>query len=122
MIRNNGQFVKGHSGNPYGRRGRTSSLVSNEIVRIIQEEAKEEWPLMIKKVIKMIKEEGNVQALRWLSDYAIGKPAETINIQDDSETELLPQFATKEARERAAEIFKKAIKEVEKINGNNDSL
>ncbi|GEM_PF-3279330 len=116
VIRNNGQFVKGNSGNPYGRRGRTSSLISNEIVKIIQEESKEEWPLMIKRVIKAVKEECNISALRWLSDYAIGKPTETINIQDDSDYDLIPQFATKKAREKASEIFRRALEEVQNLS------
>ena len=116
VIRNNGQFVKGNSGNPYGRRGRTSSLISNEIVKIIQEESKEEWPLMIKRVIKAVKEECKISALRWLSDYAIGKPTETINIQDDSDYDLIPQFATKKAREKASEIFRRALEEVQNLS------
>jgi hydrogenase maturation factor len=116
VIRNNGRFPKGNSGNPYGRRGRTASLISNEVVKIIQEEAKEEWPQIIKKVIKMVNEEGNIPALRWLSDYAIGKPTETINVIDDSATDLLPHLATKEAREKASEIFKRAMEEVQNLS------
>ena len=92
------------------------SSASNEFLRIFQEEAKEEWPLMIKKVIKTVKEEGNIQGFKLICEYMIGKPTETINIQDDSDHNSIPQFATEEARERAMEIVNRAMAEINNIS------
>jgi len=116
------QFGVGNKANPYGSRGKALSLLSNDLVMVLGEKGKERWPQIVDKIIKMIEEEGNIPALRFFGDYVLGKPTETIKIQDDSETDLLPQFATKEAREKASEILKRAMEEVKKINGNNDSL
>ncbi len=115
VIRNNGQFVKGNSGNPYGSRGKALSLLSNELVILLGEKGKERWPQIVDKIIKMIEEEGNMTALRFFGDYVLGKPAETVNINNDSETNLLPQFATKEAREKASEIINRAMVEMQNI-------
>ena len=82
---------------------------------VLGEKGKEEWSEIADQIIKMIKE-GSIPALRFFGDYVLGKPTETINIQDDSATDLLPHLATKEAREKASEIFKRALEEVQNLS------
>ena len=75
---------------------------------------------MVKNFIKMVKEENNTQGFKLICEYMIGKPAETINVNNESVVDSLPFIASEEGRQRASEIFEKAMEEVEELNENND--
>lgn len=75
---------------------------------------------MLEKIIKEVEENGNIQAFKIICEYVIGKPKETISLTQESAADLLPFISSKEGRERAAEIFKQAMKEVEELNESHD--
>lgn len=83
-----GRFVKGHSGNPGGRPiDQTKYLKKIDTTLSLKE-----WRVIILKAIEQAKR-GDSRARQWLSDYVVGKPIQSIDLEHDGEIRFIVDYA-----------------------------
>lgn len=111
VIRNEkGQFVKGVSGNPYGRPEGSGISIVTELKRKLNEvpegEKSSYLQLLIQQILDKAIEEGDTQMIRDMIDRVDGKPTQRIENINDSEVN------------QALEILKDAIGKTDKTVSN----
>ena len=73
----NGQFAKGHSGNPQGRPKRSTE---ERYLRALSTfVTMEDWEKIVRSAVSRAKC-GDSTARQWLSDYLIGKPVQRTEV------------------------------------------
>ena len=81
----NGQFKKGHSGNPGGRARKDREVRYYEILQSVC--TFEVWRAIGEKAAEQA-EAGDGVARKWLSDYLIGPPTQSHDIKTQGEVEI----------------------------------
>ena len=82
-----GQFIKGHSGNP---RGRPIDQFKYQ-KKIDTATTLKDWREIIEKAIEQAKR-GDAKARQWLSDYLLGKPIQSINMEQDGTIRFIVEY------------------------------
>lgn len=78
----NGQFVKGLSGNPKGRSPRKKEERFMEVS--VAAVSLKDWRAIIKKAVEQAKR-GDTQARKFLADYLIGPPQQKFDVTSGGE-------------------------------------
>lgn len=82
----NGYFQKGTSGNPAGRPTKARELAYLAVLKEVL--TLEDWRKIVQLAVKDAtrgKAKVRAEARRFLAEYAIGKPPQTIRLQDDAD-------------------------------------
>jgi len=82
-----GRFAKGHKGGP-GRPARDKE--EKYLKKLSTRCTLKEWQAIVDRAIAQAKA-GNPKARQWLSDYLLGKPAQELKI--DAQTDLMIRLA-----------------------------
>jgi hypothetical protein len=88
-------FVKGTSGNPYGRpkRGKSLTGILEKALSKKREDGRTNKAALADTLIEMAIKEKNVAAARYIFDRLDGKPKETVELENTAiETKLLEVF------------------------------
>lgn len=77
----NGRFVKGHSGNPKG--GSAKKWSASYLAAFNKTLTIADWKKIVKQAIAQAIE-GDKDARRFLADYALGKPKQSLELSGES--------------------------------------
>ena len=75
--KDNGQFAKGHSGNPNGRPKRSTE--EKYLTALSRRVTLKDWATIVNTAVARAKA-GDSTARQWLSDYLMGKPVQRSEI------------------------------------------
>lgn len=85
----NGQFAKGHSGNPRGRPKR--SVEEKYLAALYRRVSIDDWNKIIDSAVSRAKA-GDSTARQWLSDYLLGKPLQRNELSGKLDSTLTIEF------------------------------
>lgn len=83
-----GRFAPGNSGNPTGRPKR--SVEEASLDRFRARYSNGEWSALLDALDRQVKR-GNIQAIRLVFEYLLGKPSQPVDMQSDSVVRIIVQ-------------------------------